>query len=94
LEYLLFKKHIFGVFSVFEGKLIPYPKREFLSDDDDDKADTGASKVGDKVRSTVSKGSSQTFVSNNQTGVITQVFVSNALPFTLLDGTCTLYINN
>ena len=29
---------------------IPYPKREFLTgDDNDDKADTGASKVGDKV---------------------------------------------
>ena len=38
--------------SVFEGKPIPYPKREFLTDDDnDDKADTGASKVGaQKVR--------------------------------------------
>ena len=32
-------------FSVFEGKNIPYPKREFLTDDEDDKADTGASKV-------------------------------------------------
>ncbi|CAG2255098.1 CDK8_11 [Mytilus edulis] len=31
---------------VFEGKNIPYPKREFLTDDDDDKADTGASKAG------------------------------------------------
>ncbi|XP_064628292.1 cyclin-dependent kinase 8-like isoform X2 [Lineus longissimus] len=31
---------------VFEGMPIPYPKREFLTDDDnDDKADTGASKV-------------------------------------------------
>lgn len=41
--------------SIFEGKPIPYPKREFLTDEDDDKADTGASKVGlqshgDKVR--------------------------------------------
>ncbi len=34
---------------MFEGKPIPYPKREFLTDDDnDDKADTGASKVGAK----------------------------------------------
>ena len=34
-------------YSVFEGMPIPYPKREFLTDDDnDDKADTGASKVG------------------------------------------------
>ncbi|XP_074646797.1 cyclin-dependent kinase 8-like isoform X1 [Tubulanus polymorphus] len=32
---------------VFEGMPIPYPKREFLTDDDnDDKADTGASKAG------------------------------------------------
>ena len=34
-------------FSIFEGAPIPYPKREFITDDDnDDKADTGASKVG------------------------------------------------
>lgn len=33
--------------SVFEGHRIPYPKREFLTDDDsDDKPNTGASKVG------------------------------------------------
>ncbi|KAI0224016.1 Cyclin-dependent kinase 8 [Lamellibrachia satsuma] len=32
---------------IFEGAPIPYPKREFITDDDnDDKADTGASKVG------------------------------------------------
>lgn len=40
---------LFGFFehcSIFEGKPIPYPKREFLTDEDDDKADTGASKVG------------------------------------------------
>ena len=36
--------NVFG--SIFEGKPIPYPKREFLTDEDDDKADTGASKVG------------------------------------------------
>lgn len=36
---------IFFSDSVFEGKNIPYPKREFLTDDEDDKADTGASKV-------------------------------------------------
>ena len=28
------------VCSIFEGKPIPYPKREFLTDDDDDKADS------------------------------------------------------
>lgn len=45
---------LFCVFSVFEGMPIPYPKREFLTgDDNDDKADTGASKVGDKVRVTI-----------------------------------------
>ena len=33
--------------SVFDSLTIPYPKREFLTDDDnEDKADTGASKVG------------------------------------------------
>ena len=32
--------------SVFEGLPIPYPKREFLTDDDnEDKPNTGASKV-------------------------------------------------
>ncbi|KAJ8315686.1 hypothetical protein KUTeg_007836 [Tegillarca granosa] len=31
---------------VFEGKSIPYPKREFLTNEDDDAADTGASKAG------------------------------------------------
>ncbi|XP_048770800.1 cyclin-dependent kinase 8-like isoform X3 [Ostrea edulis] len=33
---------------IFEGKPIPYPKREFLTDEDDDKADTGASKANDQ----------------------------------------------
>uniref|UniRef100_A0A8W8J2C8 Uncharacterized protein n=2 Tax=Magallana TaxID=2171616 RepID=A0A8W8J2C8_MAGGI len=33
---------------IFEGKPIPYPKREFLTDEDDDKADTGASKATDQ----------------------------------------------
>ena len=44
------------IFSVFEGLPIPYPKREFISgDDNDDKADTGASKVGaHKVRHALS----------------------------------------
>ena len=43
--------------SIFEGKPIPYPKREFLTDEDDDKADTGASKVGllEKIGQGVSK---------------------------------------
>lgn len=44
---------------VFEGKVIPYPKREFLTDDDDDKADTGASKVGDKGGTDQSSGHNQ-----------------------------------
>ena len=39
------KKLSYFFSSVFEGKNIPYPKREFLTDDEDDKADTGASKV-------------------------------------------------
>ena len=40
----------FCCFSVFEGMPIPYPKREFLSEEEnDDKADTGASKVGEVV---------------------------------------------
>lgn len=48
---------LFGFFehcSIFEGKPIPYPKREFLTDEDDDKADTGASKVGLKSQGTKS----------------------------------------
>ena len=33
--------------SVFDGGAIPYPKREFIKDDEpDDNPDTGASKVG------------------------------------------------
>ena len=32
--------------SVFDGKRIPYPKREFLSEDEDEKPNTGASKAG------------------------------------------------
>ena len=36
--------------SVFEGLPIPYPKREFLTDDDnEDKPNTGASKVSCSV---------------------------------------------
>lgn len=30
------------VFSVFEGLPIPYPKREFLTDDEEDKGTSGA----------------------------------------------------
>ncbi|GAB1605365.1 cyclin-dependent kinase 8-like isoform X3 [Argonauta hians] len=44
---------------VFEGMPIPYPKREFLTgDDNDDKADTGASKVGDKQAAAADQSSS------------------------------------
>lgn len=44
---------------VFEGMPIPYPKREFLTgDDNDDKADTGASKVGDKQAAGADQSSS------------------------------------
>ena len=42
---VVFELNLASYCSVFEGKTIPYPKREFLTDDDDDKADTGASKV-------------------------------------------------
>ena len=38
--------NLFSFFSVFEGMPIPYPKREFITEEDgDEKADTGASKV-------------------------------------------------
>jgi len=38
------------VCSIFENGPIPYPKREFLTDDDnDDKMDTATSKVTDTV---------------------------------------------
>lgn len=43
---------LFGFFdycSIFEGKFIFYFKREFLIDEDDDKADIGVSKVGLKL---------------------------------------------
>ena len=36
---------LLSCFSVFEGFPIPYPRREFLEDEEDEKADTGASKV-------------------------------------------------
>ena len=35
----------FSFCSVFEGYPIPYPKREFLTDDEEDKGHSGASKV-------------------------------------------------
>ena len=37
--------------SVFEGGIIPYPKRDFLTEEEtEEKADTGASRIGcDKV---------------------------------------------
>lgn len=35
------------MFSVFEGGAIPYPKRDFMSEEEnEDKADTGASRIG------------------------------------------------
>lgn len=42
------------LFSVFEGGAIPYPKRDFMSEEEnEDKADTGASRIGgdNKARS-------------------------------------------
>lgn len=35
----MFKNYIFYFFSVFAGCPIPYPKREFLTDDDQDDKD-------------------------------------------------------
>lgn len=41
-----------GLCSVFEGGVIPYPKRDFITEEEnEDKADTGASRIGcDKAR--------------------------------------------
>ncbi len=37
-------------YSVFEGAKIPYPKREFITDEEaEEKDDTGASKVGVRI---------------------------------------------
>ena len=42
------------IFSVFEGCIIPYPKREFLTDEEEDKGSVATSKVSNCTSNDVS----------------------------------------